>query len=172
MSVLSISFLNFGLMRYSVEHALQKLRHFCGYQERNHEEVKQKLYGFGLYKEEVENAISILIEENYLNEERFAIAFAGGKFRMKQWGKVKIGYELKTKKVSAYCIKIALQSIEHEVYKATLLELAEKKWDVISKDEEKLFVKRSRLTTYLLQRGFESPLVSEVLTTIVNKVDD
>lgn len=159
-------------MRYSVEHALQKLRHFCGYQERSHEEVKQKLYGFGLYKEEVENAISILIEENYLNEERFAIAFAGGKFRMKQWGKVKIGYELKTKKVSAYCIKIALQSIESEVYKATLLELAEKKWDVLLKDEEKLFVRRSRLTTYLLQRGFESPLVSEVLTTIVNKVDE
>ncbi len=172
MSVLSISFLNFGLMRYSVEHALQKLRHFCGYQERSHEEVKQKLYGFGLYKEEVENAISILIEENYLNEERFAIAFAGGKFRMKQWGKVKIGYELKTKKVSAYCIKIALQSIDYEVYKAALLELAQKKWDLLSKEEEKLFVKRSRLTTFLLQRGFESPLVTEVFSTIVDRENE
>jgi regulatory protein len=159
-------------MRYSVEHALQKLRHFCGYQERSHEEVKQKLYSFGLYKEEVENAISLLIEDNYLNEERFAIAFAGGKFRMKQWGKVKIGYELKTKKVSAYCIKIALQSISFEDYKAALLALAEKKWDVLSKEEDKLFVKRSRLTTYLLQRGFESPLVSEILTTIVNKENE
>jgi regulatory protein len=159
-------------MRYSVEHALQKLRHFCGYQERSHEEVKQKLYSFGLYKEEVENAISILIEDNYLNEERFAIAFAGGKFRMKQWGKVKIGYELKTKKVSPYCIKIALQSISFEDYKAALLALAEKKWDVLSKEEDKLFVKRSRLTTYLLQRGFESPLVSEILTTIVHKENE
>ena len=159
-------------MRYSVEHALQKLRHFCGYQERSHEEVKQKLYSFGLYKEEVENAISLLIEDNYLNEERFAIAFAGGKFRMKQWGKVKIGYELKTKKVSAYCIKIALQSISFEDYKAALLALAEKKWDVLSKEEDKLFVKRSRLTTYLLQRGFESPLVSEILTTIVHKENE
>lgn len=154
-------------MRYSVEQALQKLRHFCGYQERNHEEVKQKLYSFGLDKAEIESSISILIEENYLNEERYAIAFAGGKFRMKQWGKVKIEYELKAKKVSAYNIKLALKSIEVEDYLQTLNDLTQKKWDSIALEDEKLYVKKSKITTYLLQRGFEKQLVAEAIASIV-----
>jgi len=154
-------------MRYSVEQALQKLRHFCGYQERCHEEVKQKLYSLGLYKDEIESAISVLIEENYLNEERYAIAFAGGKFRMKQWGKVKIEYELKSKKVSAYNIKLALKSIEEDDYLKTLYDLTQKKWESIALEDEKLFVKRSKITTYLLQRGFEKQLVAEAIASIV-----
>lgn len=154
-------------MRYSVEQALQKLRHFCGYQERSHDEVKQKLYSLGLYKDEIESAISVLIEGNYLNEERYAIAFAGGKFRMKQWGKVKIEYELKTKKVSAYNIKLALKSIEEIDYLNTLQALTQKKWASIALEEEKLFVKKSKITTYLLQRGFEKQLVAEAIASIV-----
>src|ERR1700709_2489168 len=90
------------------EQAMQKARHYCAYQERSHYEVKQKLYSFGLHKIEVEESLSGLIEEDYLNEERFAIQFAGGHFRMKQWGRVKIRYELKQKQVSEYCIKKAL----------------------------------------------------------------
>jgi len=154
-------------MRYSVEQALQKLRHFCGYQERNHEEVKQKLYSLGLYKDEIESAISVLIEENYLNEERYAIAFAGGKFRMKQWGKVKIEYELKSKKVGTYNIKLALKSIEENDYLKTLQELTQKKWESIALEDEKLFLKRLKITTYLLQRGFEKHLVAEAIASIV-----
>jgi regulatory protein len=72
------------------EQALQKARHYCGYQERSHAEVKEKLYSFGLRRQEVEESLSQLIEEDYLNEERFAQQFAGGHFRMKQWGRVKI----------------------------------------------------------------------------------
>ncbi|MCF8340882.1 MAG: RecX family transcriptional regulator [Chitinophagaceae bacterium] len=154
-------------MRYSVEQALQKLRHFCGYQERSHDEVKQKLYSLGLYKDEIEIAISVLIEGNYLNEERYAIAFAGGKFRMKQWGKVKIEYELKTKKVSAYNIKLALKSIEEIDYLNTLQALTQKKWESIALEDEKMFVKKSKITTYLLQRGFEKQLVAEAIASIV-----
>ena len=154
-------------MRYSVEQALQKLRHFCGYQERSHDEVKQKLYSLGLYKDEIESAISVLIEGNYLNEERYAIAFAGGKFRMKQWGKVKIEYELKTKKVSAYNIKLALKSIEEIDYLNTLQALTQKKWESIALEDEKLFAKKSKITTYLLQRGFEKQLVAEAIASIV-----
>ena len=87
------------------EQALQKLRHYCGYQERCHSEVKEKLYSLGVFKNEHDAIIATLIEEDYLNEERFAIAFAGGKFRVKQWGRVKIKYELKQKQVSEYSIK-------------------------------------------------------------------
>src|SRR5580704_16170204 len=91
----------------SPEQALQKLRHYCGYQERCHQEVKEKLYAFGLRKADVENAVATLIEEDRLNEERFAIQFAGGRFRLKNWGRIKIRYELKQKQVSDYCIKKA-----------------------------------------------------------------
>ena len=92
----------------SLEQALQKLRHYCGYQERCHQEVKEKLYSLGLRKQDVETAIATLIEEDYLNEERFATQFAGGHFRLKQWGRVKIRFELKLKQVSEYNIKKAL----------------------------------------------------------------
>src|ERR1051325_6721641 len=110
------------------EQALQKLRHYCGYQDRSHAEVKSKLYELGVRKADHDEIIATLIEEDYLNEERFAIAFAGGKFRMKQWGKVKIKYELKQKQVSEYNIKTALKQINDEQYVKTLHHLAEEKY--------------------------------------------
>ena len=88
--------------------ALSKIKQYCSYQERCHEEVKQKLSDFGLSQYEIGQILGILIEENFLNEERFAIQFAGGKFRMKHWGKLKIRQELRQRKVSEYCIKIAM----------------------------------------------------------------
>ena len=92
------------------EQALQKIKHYCAYQERCHNEVKEKLYNLGVWKKEHDEIIATLIEENYLNEERFAIAFAGGRFRIKKWGRVKIKYELKQKQVSDYCIKKSIET--------------------------------------------------------------
>src|SRR5690349_25179864 len=123
------------------EQALQKARHYCGYQERSHAEVKEKLYSFGLRQQEVDEILSLLIEENYLNEERFAIQFAGGHFRMKQWGRVKIKYGLKQKRVSEYCIKKAMKEIDDEDYLKTLQRLAEKKWDSVKGEGVNHFVK-------------------------------
>ena len=93
---------------------MQKLKQYCAYQERSHHEVKSRLYDLGVWKKDHDEIIAALIEENYLNEERFAIAFAGGKFRMKQWGRVKIRYELKQRQVSEYCIKKAMKQIDEE----------------------------------------------------------
>jgi len=126
------------------EAALRKIKHYCGYQERSHNEVKQKLYGFGLYKNEVEQLLSQLIEENYLNEERYAIAFAGGHFRMKQWGKTKIKYELKQKKIGDYLIKKALASIDDEDYEKTFQKLAESKLKTLS-SETNIFTKKKKV---------------------------
>jgi len=120
-----------GKKQLTREQALQKARHYCAYQERCHYEVKQKLYSFGLHKKEVEETLSGLIEEDYLNEERFAIQFAGGHFRMKQWGRVKIRYELKQKQVSEYCIKKALKEIAETDYREALEKLAAKKWETL-----------------------------------------
>ncbi|MFZ4770019.1 MAG: regulatory protein RecX [Ferruginibacter sp.] len=149
----------------SKEQALQKAKQYCAYQERSHNEVKEKLYGFGLYKNDVEELLSVLIEENYLNEERYAIAFAGGKFRMKQWGRVKIKYELQQKRVSTYCIKKALAEIDEEDYEKCLKKLAEAKLATL-KSEKNIFVKKSKLQSYLMQKGFEHTLIG----AIVNKI--
>src|SRR5215213_5948016 len=110
------------------EQALQKVRQYCAYQERSHTEVKQKLWDLGIHPTMHEEIISTLIEEDYLNEERFAKAFAGGKFRMKDWGRKKIYYALKERKVSEYNIKNAMKSIDEEAYQKTLWDLAEKKY--------------------------------------------
>ncbi len=138
--------------------ALQKIKHYCAYQERSHAEVKDKLYGFGLYKNDVEPIISTLIEENYLNEERFAIAFAGGHFRTKDWGRVKIKYQLKQKQVSEYCIKKALKTIDEADYLQTLQKLFEEKLKTL-KGEKNIFIKKRKLQDYLMQKGFEGDLV-------------
>lgn len=148
-----------------IEKALQKIKHYCAYQERNHRETKEKLYSFGLYKNEVEQLLSQLVEENYLNEERFAIAFAGGRFRIKHWGRVKIKYELKQKNVSEYCIKIALKAIEEKDYQKKLHQLAEAKLKIL-KNEKNSFIKKRKLQQYLLQKGFESSLISSIVNSI------
>ncbi|MBS1573709.1 MAG: RecX family transcriptional regulator [Bacteroidetes bacterium] len=150
----------------SKEQALQKLRHYCGYQERSHQEVKSKLYELGIRKADHDELLSVLIEENYLNEERFAIAFAGGKFRMKQWGRVKIKYELKQRQVSEFNIKKALKQIDEETYRQTLLELAEEKYTDIK--NEQWFVRRKKTIDYLLQKGFEPELVNQILKQITS----
>jgi regulatory protein len=111
------------LLKLTPQQALPKLKQYCAYQERCHSEVKEKLYSYGVYGDDADSIVSQLIEENYLNEERFALHFAGGKFKMKQWGKMKIKYSLKQKQVSNYCIKKALNSIDDVEYEAVLEKL-------------------------------------------------
>jgi regulatory protein len=152
--------------RLNSDQAFQKARHYCAYQERCHSEVKEKLYGMGLYKNEVEELISKLIEEQFLNEERFAIQFAGGKFRMLHWGRKKILYALKQKQVSEYCIKKALKTIDAEDYEKTLHHLAEKKWNSIKEDGTNRFECMAKTTDYLLQKGYEHELIKSALTEL------
>ena len=149
----------------SPEQALQKARHYCGYQERCHSEVQEKLYAFGLRKPQVETALAALIEENYLNEERFAIQFAGGHFRLKHWGKVRIRYQLKQKRVSDYCIKVALAAIDEEAYAQTLNRLAEKKWEDLA-TETNFAVRKSKWQEYLLRKGYESDRIAAVVPAV------
>ena len=148
-----------------IERALQKIKHFCSYQERSHLEVKEKLYSFGLYKEETESLLSQLIEENYLNEERFAIAFAGGKFRIKHWGRVKIKYELKQRQVSTYCIRAGLASIDMDEYDKTMQKLFEEKKSML-RSEKNIHTKKQKIRAYLQQKGFESELISNLLKNL------
>jgi regulatory protein len=149
----------------SLEQALQKARHYCGYQERSHGEVQEKLYSFGLRKKDVEMALATLIEENYLNEERFAVQFAGGHFRLKEWGRVKIRYELRQRQVSEYCIKKALTAIDEEDYEQALGRLAGRKWEILG-EEGNAFVRKRKLQDYLLQKGYEPDKVSAAVRSV------
>ncbi len=146
------------------QQAFQKLKHYCAYQERSHYEVKEKLYAFGLLKTEVEKILSQLIEEDYLNEERFAIQFAGGKFRLKQWGRIKIKFELQQKKVSTYNINKALKSIDEDAYLKTLKKLATTKWNLLKK--EQYLNRMAKTNNYLLQKGFEPALINKIISDI------
>ncbi len=148
------------------DQALQKAKHFCAFQERCHSEVKEKLYSFDLKKNDVEEIISRLIEENFLNEERFAIQYAGGKFRVKQWGRVKIKYQLKQKQVSEYCIRKALTIIDDEQYLKTLGDLADSKLNTL-KNEKNTFVKRKKLGDYLRVKGYEADLIYVVVNEVI-----
>ncbi len=144
------------------EQGLEKLKHFCAYQERSHHEVTEKLYALGVWKRDHDEIISSLIEQNFLNEERFAIAFAGGRFRMKQWGRVKIRYEMKLRKIGDYLIRKGLAQIPEDDYLVTLSKLAEKKW--LSLKGEQPLMKRKKTMDYLLQKGFEANLAQDAVS--------
>ncbi|MBL7721937.1 MAG: RecX family transcriptional regulator [Chitinophagaceae bacterium] len=143
------------------EQALQKLKHYCAYQERCHSEVKDKLYQLGVWKKDHDEIIAALIEENYLNEERFAVAFAGGKFRIKQWGRVRIKYELKQKQVSEYSIKKAMKQIDEEEYLSLLNKLAKEKYTALK--NEQYLIRKKKTMDYLAAKGFEADLVRKVM---------
>jgi regulatory protein len=143
------------------EQAIQKLRHYCAYQERCHAEVKEKLYSLGVWKKDHDEIIASLIEDNYLNEERFAIAFVGGKWRVKKWGRVKIKYELKQKQVSEYCIKKALKQIMEEEYLFVLEGLATEKYAALK--NEQFLVRKKKVVDYLVAKGYEQNLVMSLI---------
>lgn len=144
--------------RISAQKALQNLKHYCGFQERSHLEAKQKLYSLGLFKKDVEELLSRLIDEGYLNEERYAHLFASGKLRIKGWGKQKIRYELRKKGITTYCITKALNELDAEEYTAGFNRQAGKKWSLL-KSEKNIFVKKNKWQQYLLQKGFEPAII-------------
>ena len=146
---------------HTPEQALIKIRDWCAYQERCQQEARDKLYDYGLKTDDVENIIAHLVNENFINEERFAIAFAGGKFRIKRWGKVKIKQELKAKRVSDYCIKKGLAVIDSTDYINTLKKVLALKAKSIT--EKNFLKKKQKLVRYALSKGYEQDLVFDVL---------
>ncbi|MBM3442095.1 MAG: RecX family transcriptional regulator [Bacteroidetes bacterium] len=138
---------------------LEKMRHYCAYQERCHQEVRARLSTYRLSATEAEALLAQLIEEGYLNEERFALAWAGGKFRMLQWGRVRIRHELRRKGLGDYNIRKALESIPEAEYQVSLERLARQRWGSIRRGPGTPSQNKRRLANYLLQRGFEPEIV-------------
>jgi regulatory protein len=141
--------------------ARSKAEHYCAYQERSQQEVRDKLYEWGQDPNVVENIISGLITDNFLNEERFAKAYAIGKFRQKGWGKVKIKQGLKFKQVPDVLIKKALLEITGYDYIKMLQEVLAKKSTVVT--EKDLYKRNYKLHQYALSKGYEGDLIQDVL---------
>ncbi|ATA68521.1 recombinase RecX [Capnocytophaga cynodegmi] len=142
---------------YTVEEAKRKLEAFCAYQERYHKEVIDKLQKMRMIPIAIDEIVVHLIQNNFLNEERFAKSFARGKFRYKKWGRIRIVRELKQRGLSTYIIQSALKEIDNEEYIATFEILAEKKHAEIK--EKSVYKAKRKLADYLLYRGWESDLV-------------
>lgn len=149
------------------EQALQKARHYCAYQERSHSETRRKIMGFGLRGREAEELLSRLIEEGYLNEERFATAFAGGRFRVKRWGRIRIIHELRARGVAESNIRKALEAIGDEDYLQTLGLLARKKWSELASLEGSPRERTAKVMAHLVARGFEGNLVRDAVGAIL-----
>ena len=144
--------------------ALMKMQSWCAYQERCQQDARTKLFELGLWPEAVENIIVKLIEDNFLNEERFATAFARGKFTIKKWGRIKIKQELKQKRVGDYCLKKAMQQIDETEYMATLKKLIDSKRKLIK--EKSLIKLNYKLMNYVLSKGYEKDLVFDIMNNM------
>jgi regulatory protein len=150
-----------GSKYVSRDEALARLQRYCAYQERSHREVRTKLLELKIYGDDLEEIIAKLIADNFLNEERFARAYARGKFKIKQWGRRRIVQGLQQHEVSAYSIRKALEEIEPADYKKTLQEVISKKKALLTAETD--FELQNKLAQYAVSRGFESELVWETL---------
>jgi regulatory protein len=146
---------------YTPKEALIKAAAYCAYQERTQQEVRTKLYTYGLEPDDVEEIIVRLGQEKMLDEERYAQAYVRGKYGLKKWGRRKIVQGLKSKGISDYCIKQGLKEIDYDVYEQNLQQLLEKK--NATEKEKNPFARRQKLTYFLVSKGYENDLVQEAI---------
>lgn len=147
--------------KFTPKEAKLKIAKYCAYQERCHQEVRNKLYDFGLEPVDVEEIIYELIQKDFLNEERFAKAYVRGKFIYKKWGRNRIIRELKMRKISNYCIKKGLKEINEDLYADTLKRILSRKVEGLK--NIKGHQKNYKAAQFAIGKGYESSLVWEVI---------
>ncbi len=152
---------NFDLTLKEIE---RKLQHYCSYQDRCHKEVIEKLKTYKIKSSDLNQIVSNLINENFLNESRFSKSFVRGKFNIKNWGKVKIITELKFRNISPYNITLGLNEIDDQDYMKKLEDIFNKKLSSLSNLSSPL--KKKKIISYLLYRGWESNLVYSKINEI------
>ncbi|MBC7776628.1 MAG: RecX family transcriptional regulator [Phycisphaerae bacterium] len=141
------------------DEALQKMERFCAYRERCPKEVRSKLAELGLSHTDAEQIYNVLLEDKFFDEERFAMAFAGGKFRYNNWGRVRIRQELRMRDISPALVSQALDSIDQTEYETLLQKLLDKKRQQYANDDNA----REKTAASLIRAGFEMELVFRFL---------
>ncbi|MCM4155243.1 regulatory protein RecX [Gramella sp. AN32] len=150
---------------YTITEATQKLMHYCAYRDRSQKEVEDKLNEMRMIPQAKEKIIIQLMQEDFLNEERFARSFARGKFRIKKWGKVKIKNELRKKQISEPIIKLGLSEINQKDYNSSLYDLAEKR--IEKTNESNSYKKKQKVADHLMRKGYETHLVFDCLNELI-----
>lgn len=138
-----------------------KAAKYCAYQERTQQEVRDKLYQYGLHREAVEEVLTELIMEDFINEERYAQSFCRGKFSQNKWGRIKIEQALKQKGLSPYCIRKGMKEISEEDYRMQLSQLLDRKWKSLEGEDD--YARRHKTARYLLGKGYEADLIWQFL---------
>lgn len=157
----------------SIDAALLRLRKYCAFTERTTEEVKKKMVGYGLSDEDKRVALEKLVKEGFINETRFASAFAGGKFRIKKWGRKKIEVEMRRKGLPDELINKGLKELKEEDYVVALDELLKRKWAQILRKEpadadyETRLKNKQKLMRYGIQKGYEHQLVMDRVSRLL-----
>ena len=139
--------------RATPSEARKKLERYCAYQDRCHQEVRRKLYDLGLYGEDADHVMAQLIEDKFLDEERFARSYARGKHKIKGWGRYRIERELKQRQISRYCIKAALSELDELDYLGSLRSLLIKRYAKQANDLHP-YARRQDLVQYALRKGY------------------
>ncbi|MFC4267981.1 regulatory protein RecX [Polaribacter marinivivus] len=151
---------------FTVDEIKRKLEQYCVYQDRCHKEVEQKMREYNLIPEAKEMILLSLLQDNFLNEERFAKSFARGKFRIKHWGKQRIVRELKFRDISSYNIKTALKEIDEQEYLKTIYSITEKRNEVIS--EPNIYKRKRKLIDFLMRKGYENELIYKTVDEVTS----
>ncbi|WP_246118415.1 regulatory protein RecX [Apibacter muscae] len=153
---------------YTVSDIKKKLASYCAYQDRCHWEVEEKLKEYYFLDDEEKGGILVwLIQNDFLNEERFALSYTRGKFNLKKWGKIKIRQKLKQKKIPERLILLSFEEIDEQDYIKSLEKIAETKWNSLK--NESILIKKKKLISYLIQKGYEFELIQNSIDSLVNK---
>jgi regulatory protein len=144
-------------MENIIKAAIKRLRNYCALEDKCQWDVIQKMQEWGLLEDSQNHILELLIEEKYVDEERYSRSFCRGKFRIKKWGKIKISNELKKKKISEVSINKGLEEISNFEYQEELDMQYHKKKKFIK--EENYFIKKKKIATYLINKGYESNVV-------------
>lgn len=151
---------------YDLNEARDKIRAYCLYRERSQTETRDKLLGYGLLPEIADTLLSELIQERFVDEERFARAYVRGKYRIKRWGKTRIKQGLYPHKLSDYVLRKAFSEIDPDQYFENLQYLAAKRWPFTKAKND--YQRRQKLFAYLMRQGYESDLIREVIEELNN----
>lgn len=154
-------------MKKSIENIYKKISLYCSYQERSHKEVLLKISKSNISKNETDKIVAKLITENFLNETRYAIAYAKGKFRIKNWGKIKIINKLKQQNISSWNINKAIAEIDKDEYSKSFNLIFNKlnlKYNYLKK-----IYRKKKILSILYSKGWEYELIIDSLNTKFKK---
>jgi len=144
----------------AVQELADKARRFCAFQERCSSETKRKIKSMGANPLQTEFIITLLQDEGYLNDERFARAYAHGKFSNNRWGLNKIRHELISRNIDEAIISSALQEIDETTYREELQKLIEKKCNELKSRGVKNM--KEKLVAFCVQKGYEYDLIRQI----------